>query len=149
MESNLNIIEQQTPDLPRVRILAPHIIYVKELEKPLPEDVLFSAQEVSRLGNDWEHFGIVVEFSSMVVPSPEVRHRVSKELARINQKLVGVAVVSNTNIFLKIGFKFIAQFAGFSNISFHPTKDSALKHLTTLNTNRSELINSLSGHRHR
>lgn len=138
MEQNL-VVESQ-PELPRVRILAQHIIFVKEQEKPDPEDILHSAQEVSRLGKDWEHFGIVVEFSSMVVPSLEVRHRVSEELARINQKLVGVGVVTKTNIFLKIGFKFIAQFAGFHNISFHASRNSAIKHLSILNDRRAQAI---------
>ena len=137
------ILVPQT-ERPRVRVLAKHIIYVKELEKPTPDDVLHSAQEVSRLGKDWEHFGIVVEFSSMVVPSMDVRHKVSQELARINKKLVGVAVVTNTNIFLKIGFKFIAQFAGFSNISFHSTQESAIKHLTKLNETRAQFTTMTS-----
>lgn len=136
METN-NFTENQIL-IPRIRIVAEKIIYVKELEKPLPEDILHSAQEVSRLGNHWEHFGIVVEFTSMVVPSAEVRHKVSDELARINKKLVGVAVVTKTNIFLKIGFKFIAQFAGFPKISFHPSRDSAIAHLEDLNARRAQ-----------
>lgn len=111
---------------PRVRILADGIIYVKELADPNPEDILHSAREVSRLGSEWTHFGIVVEFSTIVVPSSEVRHQVSQELERIHKKLVGVAVVTQTNIFLKIAFKFIAKSAGFPNITFHSNQDLAV-----------------------
>jgi hypothetical protein len=140
METRINT-ENLQAELPRIRVLEKHVIYVKELENPDPDDILHSAQEVQRLGQDWEHYGIIVEFSNLVVPSTEVRHKVSQELANIRKKLVGVAVITKTNIFLKIGFKFIAQFAGFPNISFHSTRASAIKHLTTLNERRAGFRN--------
>jgi hypothetical protein len=124
-------MEQETPEA-RIRILAKHIIYVRELEKPEPGDILHSAQETSRLGKDWDHFGIVVEFTSFVVPSSEVRHSVSRELASIKKKLIGVAVVTETNILLQVGFKFIARFAGFPTITFHKTREAAAKHIEVL-----------------
>ena len=126
--------------MPRIRVLAKHVIYVKELENPEPEDILHSAREVSRLGTDWDHFGIVVEFSNFVVPSLDVRHKVSEELAKIKPKLVGVAVVTQPNILLKVGFKFISRFAGFPSITFHESQESACKTIETISLKRRQNI---------
>jgi len=113
----------------RVRVMDDRIVYVRELEVPTPEGVSESAQYIRELSREWDHFDIIVEFPTMVIPDAAVRHRVAEEVLPLKTKLQHVAVVTKSNVFMTLTIKFIGVFAGFHSISVHQTKQLALEEL--------------------
>lgn len=130
-------------DEARIRVLKKHIIYIKELAKPTADDIMHSANETCRLAKDWEHYGIVVEFPGFVIPSLDARHAVSKGVAMIRRKLIGVAIVSRKNLFLEVACMFIYRFARFPEISIHETQEAAIAHLEKLSLKRQQTSASM------
>lgn len=116
----------------RVRVLADGIIYVKEVERPTLESVSCGAREVARLSQDLKTFSIIVEFEKLTIPGTDVLHRVSEEVLPLKKKLSHVAVVTQTNVFMKVAIMMISRLSGFSQISVHKTQDLALGHLLSL-----------------
>jgi hypothetical protein len=111
----------------RVHVLQDRIIYVRELEHPSPEGISESATHIANLARDWDFFSIIVEFPSIAVPDPLVRERVVQEMLPFKTRLRHVAVVSEPNIVLKVAIKFISAFSGFTSITLHTTRESALQ----------------------
>ena len=118
--------EERRTLLSRVYVVEPGIVFYREIPVQSVESIDLMLARLYELGCEWPTFIEVLDLSTVVRPSPEVRAVIRSWMLRLSPRLAHLCVIIEKNFVMRAVARFVAYSMNITQVSFFETEAEAL-----------------------
>jgi hypothetical protein len=118
--------EERRTLLSRVYVVEPGIVFYREVPVQSVESIDLMLARLDELGREWPTFIEVLDLSTVVRPTPEVRAVIRSWMLRLSPRLAHMCVIIEKNFVMRAVARFVAYSMNITQVSFFETEAEAL-----------------------
>ena len=118
--------EERRTLLSRVYVVEPGIVFYREVPVQSVESIDLMLARLYELGCEFPTFIEVLDLSTVVRPTPEVRAVIRSWMLRLSPRLAHLCVIIEKNFVMRAVARFVAYSMNITQVSFFETEAEAL-----------------------